>query len=144
MKETDAGFFTGGWLDVADVGVVTFTAVAENGATGMVSGEFLYNPPLTLTAEAPVEVAVEETALISITAPGRHGGIASNGTVISLTTTLGQVDATALTVEGVATATVTSESGGMATVTLSSGEVETTILIRFVGQDLYLPLVTRP
>lgn len=143
-KETADGFFMGGWMNEANPGVVTFTAVAENGATGMVTGEFLYNSPLTLTVEAPAEVPVGETAVLSITAPGLHGGIASNGTVISLTTTLGQVNATALTVEGVATATVTSETGGVATVTLASGEVEVMVLLEFVGRDVYLPLVTRP
>lgn len=150
-KVTEAGHVMGGWRDTATPGVITFTATAADyvTVTNFVTMAFLYNAPASITLEAmPSSVAIGgKTAIVTATLPGVHEGIASDGTPVTFTTSLGTLVPTmTLSARGVATATLTSgEAKGSATVIAMTGSLSETIQVAFTATlyEIYLPLVIR-
>jgi hypothetical protein len=150
-KSTEDGQVRGGWMDVTSPGTITFTATADDyvTATDFVTMAFLYNAPsaITITA-APTSVATGgETAIVSAEVTGEHSGVASDGTVVTFTTSLGTVVPTiTVTADGIATATLTSgDVGGTSTVTATTDSLSNSVEVTFTTADfyIYLPLVLR-
>jgi hypothetical protein len=144
QKSTLNGLVSGGELGVSQAGTVTFTAQTASGATGVATMEFIINPAdgITVTAGAPSLMAGGESTIITATVAGLHGGIASDGTLVTFETSLGSIDASALTSAGVATATLTSGSGwGAAIVTASVGEFSDQAQVEIVPIRVMLPLI---
>ena len=147
VKDTHDGQVRGGLIGgVVSPGVVTFTATAAPAVSAFVTSEFLYDPPaaIAVTAE-PASIGLGgETAVISATLTGLHGGVASNGTVVTFHTSLGTIDATTLSAGGVATATLTSGSGGgTALVTATTDGLSASTTVQFEGHRVYLPLMLK-
>jgi photosystem II stability/assembly factor-like uncharacterized protein len=139
-KYTADGQITGGFLDISAPGAVTFTAQANLTATAFVSITFLYNPPAGIEVGAVLTDAT--TALVTTTVPGLHDGIASDGTEVSFETSLGTIDAMALTNRGVATATLTSDGlSGTAVVTATVDGFSDVTTVEFGARRIYLPIV---
>ncbi len=91
-----------------------------------------------------LDVSVHPTDTDVATVPGLHDGIASNGTVVSFETSLGTMDATALTFRGVATATLTTGgAGGPAVVTATVDGFADTTTVDFGDYRIYLPIVVK-
>jgi hypothetical protein len=148
-KATQDGQVTGAWTDVTTPGIITFTATAVDyvTATDYVTMAFLYNAPSAITATAtPISIVVGgETATVTATLAGEHGGIASDGTAVTFTTSLGTlVPTTTVTANGVATATLTSgDVEDTATITATAGTLSDTTQVAFTAASfrIYLPLV---
>ncbi|MBN1660536.1 MAG: hypothetical protein JXA93_19220 [Anaerolineae bacterium] len=143
VKTTSDGHLQGGWAGgVTFPGVYTFTATANVTATAFVTVEFLYNPPGGIEVDAAVINAT--TAIVSATVSGQYDGLASDGTVVSFVSSLGTIDATALTARGVAVATLTtSGSGGIAVITATAGGFSDVTTVDFGLYRFYLPIVSR-
>ncbi len=150
-KSTVDGYVTGGWMNVRTPGVITFTATAVDNmmATDFVTMAFLYNPPSIITATVtPTSVNTGgETAVVSATVGGEHGGIASDGTVVTFTTDLGTVVPTiTVSLNGVATTTLTSgEISGTTTIMATTDGLSDSVEVTFTEKTyyLYLPLTLR-
>jgi hypothetical protein len=148
-KSTVDGHVTGGFMNIQVPGIITFTATAIDNvmATDFVTMAFLYNPPSAITATVtPSSVNTGgETAVISATLAGEHGGIASDGTVVTFATDLGTlVPTTTVSFSGVATATLTSgDTSGTATITATTGGLSDNVEVTFTEETfyIYLPLV---
>ncbi|MGD9375631.1 MAG: Ig-like domain-containing protein, partial [Anaerolineae bacterium] len=126
VKYTEEGYVTGGFMNVSSPGTITFTARANLTATAFVTMAFNYNPPddISVAVDPDSITAGGATAVVTASVSGLHDGFASNGTVVNFETTLGTIDATALTTAGIATATLTSGSAeGTAVVTARVGEL---------------------
>ena len=85
-----------------------------------------------------------KTTVFSAQWPGLNEGIASDGTQVEFTTSLGGIDPSALSVGGVATATLTSGSlSGTALITATvEGFLETTT-VEFFSLRVLLPMVIK-
>ena len=144
VKYTEEGYVTGGFMDVSSPGTITFTARANLTATAFVTMAFSYNPPDDISvAVDPDSIATGgATAVVTASVSGLHDGFASNGTVVNFETTLGTIEATALTTAGIATATLTSGSvRGTAVVTAHAGEFSDTGEVEITAIRIYLPIV---
>lgn len=84
---------------------------------------------------APTHIAVDgQTATITATVYDQYDAPIPDGTVVSFTTDLGTIPASATTTGGVATALLTSGSDpGVATVTAQAGQVSEQIQVEFVA-----------
>jgi hypothetical protein len=141
-KQTADGHIHGGFLGATETGVTSFTARANVTATAFVSITWIYNPPAGIEVGAVLTEAT--TALVTATVPGLHDGVASDGTVVSFETSLGTIDATALTVRGVATATLTSGgAGGVAFITATTDSFSDSTTVDFGPYHIYLPIVAK-
>jgi parallel beta-helix repeat protein len=100
---------------------------------------------ITLTA-VPTTAVVGSNVLLTATVTISNGTPVADGTVVSFTTSLGNlVPATATTVGGVATATLSSTVSGVATVTATVGSLSTTIPVTFIpGAPFTLTLTAVP
>ncbi len=145
-KPTDEeGQIWGGWIHVESPGIVTFTAWANVTATAFVTAEFIYNPAaaITITA-APAQIEMGgETAVVTATLAGLHGGFASDGTEVAFDTSLGSIDLAGSTVAGLVTTTLTSgEIFGTATITATVDDLQATTTVRILAHEIYyFPLV---
>jgi hypothetical protein len=131
-------------LEISQAGTVTFTAQTASGATGVATMEFIVNPAdgITVTAGASSMMAGGESTVITATVPGLNGGIASDGALVTFETSLGSIDASALTSGGVATATLTSSNGwGAAIVTATVGEFSDQAQVEIIPIRVMLPLI---
>lgn len=141
-KYTADGHIQGGFVGMAATGIATFTARANVTATALVTITWIYNPPAGIEVGAVLTEAT--TALITATVPGVHDGVASDGTAVSFESSLGTIDATALTNRGVATATLTSDGmGGIAVITATVDGFADTTTVDFGAFHIYLPIVVR-
>ena len=146
VKYTEEGYVTGGFMNVSSPGTITFTARANLTATAFVTMAFNYNPPddISVAVDPDSITAGGATAVVTGSVSGLHDGFASNGTVVNFETTLGTIDATALTTAGIATATLTSGSAeGTAVVTARVGELSDSSEVEITGIKIYLPIVVR-
>ena len=101
--------------------------------------DFEVAPPtaITLTAD-PTVTPVGNSASLTATVTIANGDPAADGTVVSFTTSLGNVSpVTATTSGGVAVATLSSTTAGMATVKATVGSLEATALVTFTAGAPY-------
>ncbi|WP_169239044.1 right-handed parallel beta-helix repeat-containing protein [Candidatus Roseilinea sp. NK_OTU-006] len=109
--------------------------------------DFEAAPPTTITLSAdPTSLPVGNSATLTATVQIANGDPASDGTVVTFTTSLGSVSpVTATTLGGVATATVSSNIAGVATVTATVGSLNATALVTFTpGAPYTVTLVAAP
>ncbi|GIV84906.1 MAG: hypothetical protein KatS3mg052_1913 [Candidatus Roseilinea sp.] len=103
--------------------------------------------PTTVTLSAdPTSLPVGNSATLTATVQIANGDPASDGTVVTFTTSLGSVSpVTATTLGGVATATVSSNIAGVATVTATVDSLNATALVTFTpGAPYTVTLVAAP
>ncbi len=86
---------------------------------------------VTLVAN-PITLPAGDSSVLIATVTDQFGNLVAHGTVVSFTTSLGNVSpVTATTVGGVATATLSSTISGVATVTAAVGSLSATALMTF-------------
>jgi uncharacterized repeat protein (TIGR01451 family) len=86
---------------------------------------------VTLVAN-PITLPAGDSSVLIATVTDQFGNLVAHGTVVSFTTSLGNVSpVTATTVGGVATATLSSTISGVATVTAAVGSLSATALVTF-------------
>ena len=86
---------------------------------------------VTLVAN-PITLPAGDSSVLIATVTDQFGNLVADGTVVSFTTSLGNVSpVTATTVGGVATATLSSTISGVATVTATVGSLSATALVTF-------------
>jgi len=103
--------------------------------------------PTTITLSAdPSSAVVNSSVLLTATVSDQFGNPVIDGTVVSFTSSLGNVSpVTATTVGGVATATLSSTVSGVATVTTTVGSLNATALVTFTpGAPFTLTLSAVP
>jgi parallel beta-helix repeat protein len=109
--------------------------------------DFEAAPPTTITLTTnPTMTVVGSNVLLTATVTISNGDPAADGTVVSFTTSLGNVSpVTATTTGGVATATLSSTVSGPATVTATVGSLSATALVTFTpGAPFSLTLSAVP
>jgi parallel beta-helix repeat protein len=109
--------------------------------------DFESAPPTTITLMTnPTMTVVGSNVLLTATVTISNGDPAADGTVVSFTTSLGNVSpVTATTVGGVATATLSSTVSGPATMTATVGSLSATALVTFTpGAPFSLTLSAVP
>jgi parallel beta-helix repeat protein len=109
--------------------------------------DFEAAPPTTITLTTnPTMTVVGSNVLLTATVTISNGDPAADGTVVSFTTSLGNVSpVTATTVGGVATATLSSTISGLAVVTSAVGGLSATALVTFTpGAPFSLTLSAVP
>jgi parallel beta-helix repeat protein len=103
--------------------------------------------PTTITLSAdPSSAVVNSSVLLTATVSDQFGNPVTDGTVVSFTTSLGNVSpVTATTVGGVVTATLNSTVAGVATVTATVGSLSATAQVTFTpGAPFTLTLTAVP
>jgi uncharacterized repeat protein (TIGR01451 family) len=86
---------------------------------------------VTLVAN-PITLPAGDSSVLIATVTDQFGNLVAHGTMVSFTTSLGNVSpVTATTVGGVATATLSSTISGVATVTAAVGSLSATALVTF-------------
>jgi predicted extracellular nuclease len=113
------------------VAVVTAT-VGSLSATAQVT--FTPDVPANVALVAvPSTLLVGNSSTLTATVTDQYGNVVADGTVVSFTTSLGNVSpASATTVNGVATATLSSTVAGVATVTATVNGLSATAQVTFV------------
>jgi parallel beta-helix repeat protein len=109
--------------------------------------DFEAAPPTTVTLTAnPTTTVVGNNVLLTATVTIANGDPAADGTVVSFTSSLGNVSpVTATTVGGVVTATLTSTVAGVATVTATVNSLSATTQVTFTaGAPFTLTLTAVP
>jgi uncharacterized repeat protein (TIGR01451 family) len=109
--------------------------------------DFEAAPPTTITLTTnPTMTVVGSNVLLTATVTISNGDPAADGTVVSFTTSLGNVSpVTATTVGGVATTTLSSTISGLAVVTSAVGGLSATALVTFTpGAPFSLTLSAVP
>jgi predicted extracellular nuclease len=116
---------------VAGVATVTAT-VGSLSATAQVT--FTPDVPANVALVAvPSTLPVDNLSTLTATVTDQYGNVVADGTLVSFTTSLGNVSpASATTVNGVATATLSSTVAGVATVTATVGSLSATAQVTFV------------
>jgi predicted extracellular nuclease len=116
---------------VAGVATVTAT-VGSLSATAQVT--FTPDVPANVALVAvPSTLLVGNSSTLTATVTDQFGNVVADGTLVSFTTSLGNVSpVTATTVNGVATATLSSTVAGVATVTATVGSLSATAQVTFV------------
>jgi len=132
-------------------GSSTGTGYADGLRVGVGSQITLFDfeaaPPTTVTLTAdPTATVVGNNVSLTATVTIANGDPAADGTVVSFTTSLGNVSpATATTIGGVVTATLSSTLPGVATVTATVDSLEATTLVTFTpGAPFTLTLTAVP
>jgi adhesin/invasin len=125
-------------------GVATVTATV-NGLSATAQVTFVVPTSVTLVA-APSTLPVGSLSTLTATVTDQYGNVVADGTVVSFTTSLGNVSpASATTVNGVATATLSSTVAGVATVTATVGSLNATTQVTFTaGAPFSVTLVAVP
>ena len=100
---------------------------------------------VTLVAN-PITLPAGDSSVLIATVTDQFGNLVAHGTMVSFTTSLGNVSpVTATTVGGVATATLSSTISGVATVTAAVGSLSATALVTFTpGAPFTLTLTAVP
>jgi predicted extracellular nuclease len=116
---------------VAGVATVTAT-VGSLSATAQVT--FTPDVPANVALVAvPSTLPVDNLSTLTATVTDQYGNVVADGTLVSFTTSLGNVSpASATTVNGVATATLSSTVAGVATVTATVNGLSATAQVTFV------------
>jgi hypothetical protein len=132
-------------------GSSTSTGYADGLRVGVGSQITLFDfeaaPPTTVTlAASPTTTVVGNNVLLTATVMIANGDPAADGTVVSFTTSLGNVSpVTATTVGGVATATLSSTAAGVAAVTATVNSLSATAQVTFTpGAPFTLTLTAVP
>jgi uncharacterized repeat protein (TIGR01451 family) len=100
---------------------------------------------VTLVAN-PITLPAGDSSVLTATVTDQFGNLVADGTVVSFTTSLGNVSpVTATTIGGAATATLSSTISGVATVTATVGSLSATALVTFTpGAPFTLTLTAVP
>ncbi len=147
-KTTTGGVATAVLTSPDTVGTAFITATADS-KVGTATVEFTPLSPYTLTLVAyPTDLTVVDTSTLSATVKDQYDNNVADGTVVTFTTSLGEVGSesvTKTTTSGVAIAELSSQVPGTATITATADPVSDTVDVTFeVGPPYTVTLVAYP
>ncbi len=148
VAATSGGVATAVLTSETTAGTALVTATTDS-KVATTTVEFTPLSPYTLTLAAyPTELTVVETSTLSATVKDQYDNHVADGTVVTFTTSLGEVGSDAVTkttTSGVATADLTSQVPGAATITATADSVSDTVDVTFeVGPPYTVTLVAHP
>jgi len=146
VTATTVGGVVTATLNSTIAGAATVTATV-NSLSATVLVTFVPGAPFSVTLTAvPSTLPVDNTSTLTATVRDQYGNSVADGTVVSFTTSPGNVSPiTATTIGGVVTATLTSTTPGVATVTARSNSLSATVLVTFTpGAPFTLTLTAAP